>query len=172
MVVGVNFVEGWNMYHSDTCTHTLYGISIREKAPSWIIFPRLEASFDWIGRRRTLSIASYISYHPCGIRATGFTGVRSSLWHKIPYHRTVVVTILMQICRSWFTWRDIFHVVDIICCCAIIFPIVWSINHLRKASQVRVVCHKHHSSPFVDQAWGEKDAWQETLKTLNFRSRL
>ena len=39
-------------------------------------------------------------------------------------------------CRSWFTWRDILHVVDIICCCAILFPIVWSINHLRKASQV------------------------------------
>jgi Lung seven transmembrane receptor len=25
--------------------------------------------------------------------------------------------------------------VDIICCCAILFPIVWSIKHLREASQ-------------------------------------
>ncbi|KAK9816823.1 hypothetical protein WJX72_005424 [[Myrmecia] bisecta] len=37
--------------------------------------------------------------------------------------------------RSWFTWRDILHLVDIICCCAILFPIVWSIKHLREASQ-------------------------------------
>lgn len=37
--------------------------------------------------------------------------------------------------RTWFTWRDIFHLLDIICCCAILFPIVWSIKHLRDASQ-------------------------------------
>lgn len=37
--------------------------------------------------------------------------------------------------KSWFTWRDIFHLLDIICCCAILFPIVWSIKHLREASQ-------------------------------------
>lgn len=37
--------------------------------------------------------------------------------------------------RSWFTWRDILHLVDIICCCAVLFPIVWSIKHLRDASQ-------------------------------------
>ena len=37
--------------------------------------------------------------------------------------------------RNWFTWRDVFHVVDIICCCAILFPIVWSIKHLREAAE-------------------------------------
>lgn len=37
--------------------------------------------------------------------------------------------------KSWFTWRDIFHLLDIVCCCAILFPIVWSIKHLRVASQ-------------------------------------
>eukprot|EP00897_Mesotaenium_endlicherianum_P007397 jgi/Mesen1/6686/ME000343S05846 len=36
--------------------------------------------------------------------------------------------------REWFTWRDIFHLLDIICCCAILFPIVWSIRHLKEAS--------------------------------------
>lgn len=36
---------------------------------------------------------------------------------------------------DWFTWRDIFHLVDIICCCAILFPIVWSIKSLRDSSQ-------------------------------------
>jgi hypothetical protein len=39
--------------------------------------------------------------------------------------------------RSWFTWRDILHLVDIVCCCAILFPIVWSIKHLREAAGVR-----------------------------------
>lgn len=37
--------------------------------------------------------------------------------------------------KDWFTWRDVFHLLDIICCCAILFPIVWSIKHLREASQ-------------------------------------
>lgn len=39
--------------------------------------------------------------------------------------------------RAWFTWRDILHLVDIVCCCAILFPIVWSIKHLREAAGVR-----------------------------------
>eukprot|EP00798_Chlamydomonas_sp_ICE-L_P015863 gene15863-21990_t len=37
--------------------------------------------------------------------------------------------------KEWFTWRDVFHLVDIICCGAILFPIVWSIKQLREASQ-------------------------------------
>lgn len=36
---------------------------------------------------------------------------------------------------SWFEWKDIFHIVDIICCCAILFPIVWSIKHLREGAE-------------------------------------
>lgn len=36
---------------------------------------------------------------------------------------------------TWFTWMNILHLVDIVCCCAILFPIVWSIKHLREASQ-------------------------------------
>ena len=39
--------------------------------------------------------------------------------------------------RNWITWRDILHLVDIVCCCAVLFPIVWSIKHLREASEVR-----------------------------------
>lgn len=35
---------------------------------------------------------------------------------------------------EWLTWRNIFHLLDIICCCAILFPIVWSIRQLREAS--------------------------------------
>ena len=36
--------------------------------------------------------------------------------------------------QVWLTWRDVLHLVDIICCCAILFPIVWSIRHLRQAA--------------------------------------
>lgn len=36
----------------------------------------------------------------------------------------------------WLEWRDIFHLVDITCCVAILFPIIWSIKRLREASEV------------------------------------
>tara|TARA_B110000977_G_scaffold53817_1_gene73277 strand:- start:8934 stop:10271 length:1338 start_codon:yes stop_codon:yes gene_type:complete len=36
--------------------------------------------------------------------------------------------------NGWLEWRDLFHLLDIICCCAILFPIVWSIKHLREAA--------------------------------------
>jgi len=38
--------------------------------------------------------------------------------------------------QSWFTWYDIFRLVDIICCVAILLPIVESIKHLQEASKV------------------------------------
>lgn len=37
--------------------------------------------------------------------------------------------------QVWLAWRDVLHLVDIACCCAILFPIVWSINHLRQAAE-------------------------------------
>eukprot|EP00274_Cyanoptyche_gloeocystis_P000070 CAMPEP_0196658106 /NCGR_PEP_ID=MMETSP1086-20130531/27337_1 /TAXON_ID=77921 /ORGANISM="Cyanoptyche gloeocystis , Strain SAG4.97" /LENGTH=448 /DNA_ID=CAMNT_0041991529 /DNA_START=55 /DNA_END=1401 /DNA_ORIENTATION=- len=37
--------------------------------------------------------------------------------------------------KNWFKWQDAFKILDIVCCCAILFPIVWSIRHLRDASQ-------------------------------------
>eukprot|EP00285_Hemiselmis_virescens_P007143 CAMPEP_0173396688 /NCGR_PEP_ID=MMETSP1356-20130122/36214_1 /TAXON_ID=77927 ORGANISM="Hemiselmis virescens, Strain PCC157" /NCGR_SAMPLE_ID=MMETSP1356 /ASSEMBLY_ACC=CAM_ASM_000847 /LENGTH=283 /DNA_ID=CAMNT_0014355773 /DNA_START=78 /DNA_END=929 /DNA_ORIENTATION=+ len=35
---------------------------------------------------------------------------------------------------GWLTWRDILHFFDIVCCCAILFPIVWSISYLKESS--------------------------------------
>ena len=46
----------------------------------------------------------------------------------------VVVDEMAPGSQSWNTWRDIFRIVDILCCCAILFPIVWSIRHLRQAA--------------------------------------
>eukprot|EP01112_Ceratiomyxa_fruticulosa_P005545 TRINITY_DN1621_c0_g1_i1.p1 TRINITY_DN1621_c0_g1~~TRINITY_DN1621_c0_g1_i1.p1 ORF type:complete len:446 (+),score=83.65 TRINITY_DN1621_c0_g1_i1:219-1556(+) len=38
--------------------------------------------------------------------------------------------------QTWLTWQDIFRLVDIICCGAVLIPIIWSIKHLREASQI------------------------------------
>ncbi|KAK9078605.1 hypothetical protein SSX86_002662 [Deinandra increscens subsp. villosa] len=37
--------------------------------------------------------------------------------------------------KTWVTWNQLFMLVDLICCCAIIFPIVWSIRSLRETSK-------------------------------------
>lgn len=37
--------------------------------------------------------------------------------------------------HDWFTWKQIFLLVDVICCCAVLFPIVWSIKNLREAAR-------------------------------------
>jgi hypothetical protein len=37
--------------------------------------------------------------------------------------------------KDWVTWHQVFLLVDIICCCAIIFPIVWSIRTLKETSK-------------------------------------
>ena len=37
--------------------------------------------------------------------------------------------------QGWLTWRDLLHLVDIVCCCAILFPIIWSIKKLREESE-------------------------------------
>ncbi|CAL5334868.1 unnamed protein product [Camellia sinensis] len=37
--------------------------------------------------------------------------------------------------KDWVTWNQVFLFVDIVCCCAIIFPIVWSIRSLRETSK-------------------------------------
>ncbi len=37
---------------------------------------------------------------------------------------------------KWLEWRDLFHLVDILCCLAILLPTIWSIKHLREAAEV------------------------------------
>ncbi|XP_050068118.1 protein GPR107 [Anopheles maculipalpis] len=36
--------------------------------------------------------------------------------------------------KEYSTWRDIFMLVDLLCCGAILFPVVWSIRHLQEAA--------------------------------------
>ena len=47
----------------------------------------------------------------------------------------VVLEETAQGSQGWLTWRDFLHLIDIVCCCAILFPIVWSIRHLRQAAE-------------------------------------
>lgn len=37
--------------------------------------------------------------------------------------------------QDWFTWKQVFLLVDVVCCCAVLFPIVWSIKNLREAAR-------------------------------------
>lgn len=36
---------------------------------------------------------------------------------------------------SYLTWKDVFVLVDLLCCGAILFPVIWSVRHLQEASQ-------------------------------------
>jgi hypothetical protein len=38
--------------------------------------------------------------------------------------------------QGWFTWKEVLRLVDIICCGAILVPIIWSIKHLRDAAAI------------------------------------
>lgn len=37
--------------------------------------------------------------------------------------------------KGWFRWNEIFLIIDVVCCCIVIFPIVWSIRSLVEASK-------------------------------------
>eukprot|EP00760_Papus_ankaliazontas_P011939 PhM_4_TR15125/c0_g1_i1/m.103823 len=37
---------------------------------------------------------------------------------------------------EWASWGDTLRVVDIVCCCAVLLPVVWSLKSMRDASQV------------------------------------
>lgn len=37
--------------------------------------------------------------------------------------------------KGWFTWNEMFLMIDVVCCCAVIFPIIWSIRSLTDASK-------------------------------------
>ncbi|KMT12484.1 hypothetical protein BVRB_5g104120 [Beta vulgaris subsp. vulgaris] len=37
--------------------------------------------------------------------------------------------------QDWVTWKQVFLLVDVICCCAVLFPIVWSIKNLRESAR-------------------------------------
>lgn len=44
---------------------------------------------------------------------------------------------------GYLTWSDILHFVDVLCCLAILLPIVWSIRHLRQAAETDGKAHNN-----------------------------
>ncbi|XVF10304.1 hypothetical protein REPUB_Repub07fG0171000 [Reevesia pubescens] len=47
----------------------------------------------------------------------------------------VVIDETGPFAQDWITWKQVFLLVDVICCCAVLFPIVWSIKNLREAAR-------------------------------------
>uniref|UniRef100_A0A6U4W9P7 GOST seven transmembrane domain-containing protein n=1 Tax=Neobodo designis TaxID=312471 RepID=A0A6U4W9P7_NEODS len=37
--------------------------------------------------------------------------------------------------RGWGSWSDILRIADVVCCCVVLLPIVWSIKNLREAAE-------------------------------------
>lgn len=78
---------------------------------------------------------------------TGWSLLKPHLSHRDKY--VISVVLVLQVLsntamiaveetsvgtRSWVTWRDLLHILDILCCFAILFPIVWSIRTLRQSA--------------------------------------
>ncbi|XP_027101548.2 protein CANDIDATE G-PROTEIN COUPLED RECEPTOR 7-like [Coffea arabica] len=47
----------------------------------------------------------------------------------------VVIDESVPFDQDWVTWKQVFLLVDVVCCCAVLFPIVWSIKNLREAAR-------------------------------------
>ena len=47
---------------------------------------------------------------------------------------------------QWMEWRDALHIFDLVCCVAILFPVIWSIKHLTAATQENSKDHKSQLS--------------------------
>ena len=36
--------------------------------------------------------------------------------------------------KSWSSWSDLLRILDVVCCCCVLLPIVWSMKNLRDAA--------------------------------------
>ncbi|KAJ3434019.1 hypothetical protein M0812_20078 [Anaeramoeba flamelloides] len=83
------------------------------------------------------------------VLGTGYSSIKSSLSDRekkifmfvIPLQiMTNVALIIVEETspgtQSYFTWWDLLKFFDIICVCSILFPIIWSINHLKNTASV------------------------------------
>ena len=48
---------------------------------------------------------------------------------------TIVINETEQGATRFALWNEIFTVVDLLCCAGVLFPVIWSIRHLRQAAQ-------------------------------------
>ncbi|KAA8538963.1 hypothetical protein F0562_025655 [Nyssa sinensis] len=47
---------------------------------------------------------------------------------------SVVIAETGPATKDWMEWTQMFLLIDVVCCCAVFFPIIWSIRSLREAS--------------------------------------
>ena len=45
---------------------------------------------------------------------------------------TVVIDETGPYAKDWLAWKQMFLLFDLICCCVVLFPIIWSINNLHQ----------------------------------------
>ncbi|CAI9090966.1 OLC1v1025866C1 [Oldenlandia corymbosa var. corymbosa] len=48
---------------------------------------------------------------------------------------SVVISETGPVKEYWLSWNEMFLLIDVICCCTVIFPIFWSINSLKETSK-------------------------------------
>ncbi|VDL21312.1 unnamed protein product [Hymenolepis diminuta] len=48
---------------------------------------------------------------------------------------TIVINETEQGATRFALWNEIFTIVDLLCCAGVLFPVIWSIRHLRQAAQ-------------------------------------
>lgn len=47
----------------------------------------------------------------------------------------IVIHDTSESSKTYYTWKNVWMLVDILCCAAILAPVVWSVRHLQEASQ-------------------------------------
>lgn len=66
--------------------------------------------------------------------------------------------------KSFDRWTALFHLVDIICCCAVLLPIVWQVNALEKTVESE---NGDNEPEGFDDGFGEELTSTQRLYTLN-----
>jgi hypothetical protein len=47
----------------------------------------------------------------------------------------IVIDVIAPGSQEYRSWQSVLRIVDVICCAAVLFPIIWSVRHLREASE-------------------------------------
>eukprot|EP00249_Psilotum_nudum_P010821 c22789_g1_i1 orf=356-1672(-) len=143
----------WESVH---LIHILMGLQVLFKALDLVSEAEDKAYVKATGTPHGWDIAFYIFSFLKGIMlfvvivliGTGWSFLKPFLQEKDK--RILMVVIPLQVlanianviidetgpyAKGWITWKQAFVVVDLLCCCAVLFPTMWSIRDLRQASQ-------------------------------------
>jgi hypothetical protein len=154
-LLGIWIYICWNQKLSVHRIHILMGVLVVLKALNLICEAEEKQYVKRTGTPHGWDVAYYIFNFLRGgmlfvviiLIGTGWSFLRPYLQDK--EKKVLMVVIPLQVfanaafvvydeagpsTKDFFTWKQVFLLLDIICCCAVLFPIVWSIKHLREAS--------------------------------------